>query len=384
MKSGIFRNLCIAIALGAVSGSLSAFFLFWLDWVTETHSSHSNLYWGLLPAGLLIVFLYWWDKDRSSSGNALIHAVYRDQDRAIPMTSVPLIWISTLLTHLTGGSAGREGTAVQMSVGLLGVFTIDSNERKRWIISAVAAGFSGVFGTPLAGILFAFEYLGEKNKVLAFLPTVVIASITAHFACLGWGVRHMEAVIKLNTDDQGFVFFVLLMMGIVFFLVAQMYKGALFRTTDLIAELLPNPFLRIAIGAVLLMMIYFVFNLEAYRGLSLPLMTDSFSAGVNAYSFALKAILTILTLSIGFKGGDVTPLFVIGAALGSMLAELTGIPLSTGAGAGMVTVFCSVYNTPLTGILLAVELFGLSAGLTCSVSLIPFFIFIGFSRGLKF
>lgn len=378
------ENILPAIFLGIISGSLSAAFLWSLEWVSDIQFNYSRLYLLMIPAGLFIIWIYHLEKNKSISGNALIQASYRNEEVKILPSMIPLIWLSTLLTHLTGGSAGREGTAVQMSVGQISWFSKDFTSRKKWINAGIAAGFSGVFGTPIAAIVFAFEYVGEKERIASHIVPVFLASVTAHLVCLIWGIEHAHFLVRLNLEDQGFVAFMLLLFGIIFFLLGMIYKNLLFRISDSLSEIIPNPFIRISLGALVICTLYYFFSLDSFRGLSLGLLNDSFESGVNSYSFLIKLLLTILTLSFGFKGGDVTPLFVIGACLGSALAEWTGIPISTGAAAGMITVFASVYRTPLAGVLLFVELFGWLPGITCAISMVPAIVFFEFSRGLKF
>ena len=352
----------IILLIGAVVGSISAFFLVALDWVTQERES--NFIWVLLlPVGGAIIgyTYYYMEKGVEGGNNRLIKEMILPKQK-IHWKMTPLVLFGTLATHLFGGSAGREGTAVQMGGAsadqFVKLFNWKPFNRKTILRSGVAAGFAGVFGTPIAGILFAFELGRDKNfNPLAIIP-IVLASFFADFICHAWQVHHTEYFI---TEFPSYTISSLswvVVAGLLFGLAAVTFNYSKLIFSFIFKKVINYPPLRTIIGGLILVGIVFLLDTTKYLGLGVPIIQNAFSE-VNSWEvFILKLVLTAFTLGAGFKGGEATPLFFIGATLGSFLFLYIPLPLSLLAGLGFIAVFAGSTNTPIACAAMGCELFG--------------------------
>jgi H+/Cl- antiporter ClcA len=354
--------ICILIAI--LAGTGSALFLVLLDYCTQIRIQHRFLI-ALLPiAGLITALIYQTVGKPSSLGNQLIvENILQPSKPVLPFLMAPFIFATTLLSHLFGASAGREGTALQISAGLSDQLTkpfkLTDKERALLLLAAVAAGFGSVFGTPIAGAIFALEFATNKKAVSFYsILLVFVCAFLAHWVCLAWGVVHTEYLIKQlpKISFNNFLFIVL--VSIIFGLVAFLFKTGLHYFKVRAITHLPNELWRSVIGGTFIALIVYITNGFDFIGLGIESMIRAFDTPANHNDFAIKMLLTILTLSVGFKGGEVTPLFFIGATLGSGLSLVLPLPISFLAGMGMVSVFGAAAKTPLAAALLALELFG--------------------------
>ena len=275
--------------------------------------------------------------------------------------------VGTVLPHLLGGSAGREGTAVQMGGAIADqfgtLFKRANLNRKILLRMGVAAGFAGVFGTPIAGVLFAFE-LDRKIKldVQGFTP-IILVSILADYACQLWGVEHTSyAAVQLPDVSFTSIGFVLI-IAVVFGLTAMVFSLSKKYLTSGLKQYMPNDILRISLGGGLIALVALIFNFQSYLGLGIPIIEEAFTAESGLEVFAIKVLFTVFTLSVGFKGGEATPLFFIGATLGSALAMFVPLPTSFLAGLGFIAVFAGATNSPLACAAMGMEMFGPTGGL---------------------
>jgi H+/Cl- antiporter ClcA len=375
--------LCIVLVIGLLVGSTSALFLVLLDQVDSLRKQQQLLYYALPLLGVLIAWMY--SKLNFSNGNQLIHAAYFDSSndvnkKRVPLLLTPLVLIGTLLTHLGGGSAGREGTAVQMGASMASQinrwFNLNETEQRLVIAVGVSAGFAGVFGTPIAASVFAFEFFGlRKTKWYFIFPSLLVAYL-ANYICLLWGIQH--AAYKISTFDN-FDFAILewvSIAGIFFGLAAFLFiqSGILFTK---LAHQIKSPFLRPAIGGVLIAACILYTGQEKMAGLGLPVIADAFVHPQVPLDFLIKLLLTSFTLSVGFKGGEVTPLFFIGAVLGSALVLLIPLPISLLAGLGLIGVFAGATHCVVTAIVLGIELFGANFTIYISIACVVAYIFAG-------
>jgi H+/Cl- antiporter ClcA len=288
-----------------------------------------------------------------------------ETSKPIPFKMAPMVFISTLLTHIAGGSAGREGTAVQMGGAIADQFTaifkINAADRKTILIIGISSGFAAVFGTPLAGAIFALEILSiKKVKINQVFASFFVAYI-AHYSCLAWQVKHTIysipniPAISLTTLAWAIV------AGIIFGLTALAFTstGRLFE--NIFNKIKFEP-LRPFIGGIIIALFIVVFNSTKFIGLGIPTIQDAFINNAGQFDFVIKLILTSFTLSAGFKGGEVTPLFFIGATLGNILIWFIPLPMALLAGMGFVAVFSGATNCVYASIALGLELFGIKAG----------------------
>lgn len=360
--------------VGVLTGTASAFFLLSLDFVTHTRQQNSWLLYLLPLAGLVIVFFYSRYGKKVEGGNNLILEQIHNPQEKIPLRMWPLIWGGTLLTHLGGGSAGREGTAVQMGGAIADQFTaifkLSSGERTLLLMTGIAGGFASVFGTPWAGAIFAIEVLALKRIQFRGFGPCLISAFTAHFVCLLWGVRHTPYFVGTIPGLNFAPLMMAALVGVLFGLCALLFTWSNHRLSAFLKTHISSALLRVLVGGSAIILLTLALGTDRYLGLGLPTLVDCFQTPAASYDFLLKMLFTAITLSSGFKGGEVTPLFFIGATLGSALSLF--LPLSTGflAALGFVSVFAGAANTPIACILLAVELFGPEIAIYAALAII--------------
>ena len=368
----------ICALVGFFSGSVSSFFLVSLEWVGHYRENKIWIVWLLPMGGLFIGFLYYWLGNEVVKGNNLILEEYDNPQKIIPLKMAPLVFIGTLITHLFGGSAGREGTALQMGAAISDQFTrifkLDNTDRKTLLILGISAGFASVFGTPLAGALFALEVLyfskiNFKSIILSFLVAYI-----AYFTVEFWQVKHTHYNIPMVPKMTSITFIWVILVGILFGLASMLFSKTKHLWVKLFSKMIPYPPLRPFVGGIILAIAFYAIGTTKFSGLGISTIVDAFSVTNNWYDFLLKILFTGCTLGAGFKGGEVTPLFFIGATLGSALSVCIPLPLALLAGMGFVAVFSGATHTPIACTIMGIELFGLESGLFIGIAcLIAYF-----------
>jgi H+/Cl- antiporter ClcA len=367
-----FKWILICILIGILSGSASAFFLVSLEFVTQFRIHHDWIIWFLPIGGLLIGFGYYYWGESVVKGNNLLLEEYDNPKEVIPFKMAPLVLLGTLLTHLFGGSAGREGTAVQMGGAISDQFTkifnLDNSERKTLIILGISAGFASVFGTPLAGAVFALEVLyfskiNFKSSVLSFLVAFV-----AYYTVELWQVKHTHYNIPVIPEFNFTTLFYTILIGILAGLAALLFSRSTHFWGSLFSKTIKFPPLRPFIGGIILAIAIAGFGFTKFSGLGVPVIVDSFSSANPWYDFLLKILFTGFTLGAGFKGGEVTPLFFVGATLGSALSLIIPMPIALLAGLGFVAVFSGATHTPIACTIMGMELFGIQPGFFIAIA----------------
>lgn len=374
------RWIAIGAGIGVIAGLASAALLASLSWATDTRVGHGWIVWFLPLAGLTMGCLYHYTGGRAAEGNNLIIDEIEEPDAGVPRRMAPLIFVSTLLTQLFGGSAGREGTGVQLSVSLndsiARVLPFSPEDRRIVMIAAMSAGFGALFGVPIAGALFGLEVRNSgRLRVEAVIPCVT-GSIVGDLVVRGLHIHH-ETTPTLATIDTGLGSVLRFIgLGIAFGLVGVVFILATRGLKALGARILPWSPARPLVGGVLVLALMVAVGTRDYLGLSLPIATSALDGNETSGSvFALKLLFTVVTLGLGFYGGEVTPLFVIGAALGASFAPVIGLPIALGAALGYVAVFAGAANVPITCTIMAVELFGSHALLPAAVVCVVAYVF---------
>ncbi|MBC7661914.1 MAG: chloride channel protein [Chitinophagaceae bacterium] len=375
LSTGAFWLLLLTL-LSAVTGSVIALFLHLLETATITQWQHPALLFGLPFAGMLLAILTKKFGKGSDSGNDLLIEDLNQDEEKVPKRLAPYIFFATLITHLFGGSAGREGTAVQIGGSIAqsfcSVFKLTANGRALLILCGMSAGFGAVFGTPFAGAFFALEVVGVlRTRARSFIP-ILFASLLADSVCKLWSIHHtLYRIVSIppELDTVHFyatIFLKIGMAAILFGLCSRAFAEATHGLKRFWNRLLPAYWMSPLLGGILIITLTYTLDSRAFLGLGItnpdplaPSIIKAFlSGGVTAWSWLWKFIFTAITLSSGFKGGEATPLFFIGACLGAALAQTLGLPLDLIAGLGLVAVFAAATNTPLAGTIMGAELFG--------------------------
>ena len=377
--AAVLRWVLVLAPMAIAVGSLCALFLWSLDRATALRFDYPWLLYCLPVAGLLIGLLYHWKGKAAEGGNNLIVDQIHEPGGGVPLRMAPLILVATVLTHLFGGSAGREGTAVQLGGSLASafgrLFALDEGDVRVMLMAGIAAGFGAVFGTPIAGAVFALEVLSVGRIQYSALVPCLGAAILGDWTCHAWGIHHaayhidyLSGLAKIDVDP------VLLLKvaaaGVAFGLAGLLFAEANHGLSNIIKKLVPYAPLRPFLGGIALIGLVWLCGTREYLGLGVwsPNPGDVTIAGffgptVHPWSWALKILFTVVTLSFGFKGGEVTPLFFIGAALGNALGSLVGAPIDLFAALGFIAVFAGAANTPLACTLMGMELFGATHGI---------------------
>ncbi len=378
-KTHSFRRfatiLCgLVVLIGAISGSLSAFFLWSLDWATAFRLAHPQCVFALPLGGFLTVWFYRRFGAEAVKGNNLILERIRLGNGGVPARTVPLIFGSSILSHLFGASTGREGAAVQMGGAVASlIHNLCRRSRNQYarpvLIAGIAAGFASIFGTPLAGAMFAIEVPVPSRPDVRNFPVALLAAFTGHFTALWWGASHSVPTIQLPTfgelTDPKWALSILtaaLLFGWAGALFIRAHQGVqrLYQRTGAPWWIPP------VLGGLILCAAILIPGADSYIGLgtwstnpsAVTISTAFTTGGATQWSSAAKMVLTAISLGSGFKGGEVTPLFFIGATLGNVFASHFNLTVPLLAALGFVAVFSGAAHTPLTGICIAGELFG--------------------------
>lgn len=377
-----------SILIGVITGALDFIFSIGLDYASEFRILFFPYPLFFLPfIGLLICYLYKKYGKNSSKGMGLVFHSITEKDDLLPKRLIPFVVISTWLTHLFGGSAGREGVAVQIGATASNTIfsfikkhsSIDIIEIKPILISCgIAAGFSGLFGTPIAATLFSIEVL--KIGILEYkaLFPVLISSYTAFLMSNYLGIKHFHFIIKnipeFNVRNTSIIILSSLIFGFVGYLFSYLLNKI--KTLHFFTKI--NPLKKIFIGSIILALMLFIFHSGRYSGLGTNLIENSFyGKSIYSYDWISKILFTVLTLGIGFQGGEVTPLFAIGASLGVVLGRIFDFPIEFLAALGYCCVFASATNTFLASVFIGLEIFGYNMTPYFFISCAIAFIFSG-------
>lgn len=352
--------LVFSIAIGAGVGVIGALFHHCIDWATETRQSHWWLALLLPLAGLVIVGSYRITGMEDDRGTEFVIRSVRD-GKPLRIRTAPLIFLGTVLTHLCGGSSGREGAALQLggciSSSLGRWMKLDAKDERVITMAGMAAGFSALFGTPLAAAVFAMELGSVGVMYYAALVPCMLSALIAQMVAIAIGVQPTSFLLLASPELTPVNLVRILALGILCSLVSILFCAAMHLGPKFYNRITQNPYLKILLGGCIVAILGFLLGSD-YQGAGMNVIVQAMAGDAKPEAFLLKIIMTVLTLAAGFKGGEIVPAFFTGATFGCIAGGLLGLPASFGAAAGMVAVFCGVTNCPMTSILLAYELFG--------------------------
>lgn len=355
------RWIILAIITGFVVGGVGILFVKGLGYANDFRNAHPQIILALPLAGLLIVFLYKISKYENDKGTNLVISTLHAESQ-MPLRMAPLIFVSTIITHLFGGSAGREGAALQLggSIGnqLGRWFRLDEDDTRMIVMCGMSAAFSSIFGTPLAAVIFAMEVssIGMMHYA-AFVPCMFASLVASTFAT-EMGV-HAEAFTI--TEPLKFAIvpaLLIVVLGILCAIISRIFCKTLHASGHLFKKYISNPYLRVLAGSIAIITLSAILRTTAYSGAGVNLIEEAFAGEAPAMAFLWKIIFTAITLGVGFKGGEIVPSFCIGATFGCLFGSLVGISPSLCAAVAMVSVFCGVTNCPISSLLIGFELFG--------------------------
>ena len=360
----LMKWIIYSIIIGGGIGTIASIFAHVITGVTAFRMANPWMIFGLPIGGILIVFLYQITGQAKNSGTNMVLLVVRSGEEAVPGRIAPLILISTAITHLFGGSSGREGAALQFGASLGGWFArvmhLTESDKKIVMLAGMSAAFAALFGTPMAAAIFPMEVISVGVMYYAALVPCMFSAFIAQQISVLFKVRTLTAPYLVE-DVPGF--YSVAVVKILFLAIALAFAGSMFCVLlhwfeEHLKEWFANPYIRVAAGGCAVVVLYLIVGTDAYLGLGGDVIAASFDSPAGMEMFLLKIIFTCLTLCAGFKGGEIVPSLFIGATLGSALSVFMGLPTDICAACGMVGVFCAVTNSPISSLLIAFELFG--------------------------
>lgn len=359
LKWGVFSSI-----VGLVVGGFSTLFAWCLRQVTGFRQENPWMILFLPLAGVGIVFLYSVFQYKNDKGTNLVLSTIHAESE-LPFKMAPLIFVSTVITHLFGGSAGREGAALQLggSIGnLLGrYFRFDEKDRRIVVMCGMSAAFAAIFGTPIAAAIFSMEVVSVGVMYYAALVPCVFSSLIASKVATHMGIGPDAFRILHVPGFHVLPSVKVILLAVCCGVLSIVFCVALHSLGDIYRKYLKNPYGRIVFSSLLIIVLTILLNTDDYMGAGVPLIDEAIRGHVHPTAFFWKIVFTALTLEAGFKGGEIVPSFFVGATFGCLFGHIAGISPSLCAAVGMMSVFCGVTNCPITSMLIAFEIFGYKA-----------------------
>ena len=367
--------LLLSIVIAAVCGGVGCIFHMLIEKATELREEYDFIIYFLPLGGLIIVLAYHLLKQEKIDGTDYVIRSIR-KDGAIPFTLAPGIMIGTVLTHFFGGSAGREGAALQLG-GSLGsslgkLFKLDEKDMQTVVLCGMSAVFTALFGTPLTAVIFVLEVVSVGMIYYSAIVPCVFSSVLAYFLTLLLGIEPIGYTLKLVPEIGAVSLLQTMGLGIVFALASIMLCLCFTKGHEALHKLIKNDYIRILAGGAAVVLLTLLLGTHDYNGAGMGVVNNAILNGTaRPEAFILKILFTVITLGCGFKGGEIVPTFFVGATLGCTVAPLIGMDPGFGAALGLVGVFCGATNAPLASIMLSIELFGVQGlpyfAIICSI-----------------
>lgn len=395
----IARWVAMVTPVAISIGSMVALFLWLLNWAIQFRFGHAWMLFLLPLAGVAIHFMYKWYGQSAERGNNLIIDEIHQPGAGVPKRMAPLILVTTIITHLFGGSAGREGTAVQIGGSLAnlfaGWFKLDEADKKTILTAGVAAGFGAVFGTPLTGTVFALEVIAVSRIDYKLLFPCLVAGLVGDLTVAAWGIKHTayhvdivdtgQVIYGLHLPLSLFLLAKVAAAAIVFGVASMAFAQATHLVKNISLKLVKTTWLIPVLGGLIIIGLTYLLGRPDYLSLgvaaehpgAVTIVSAFQHGGATVFSWLWKLIYTAITLGTGFKGGEVTPLFYIGATLGNTLADLMNAPVGLFAALGFIAVFAGATNTPIACTLMGIELFGGHYALCFAIACFTAYLFSG-------
>ena len=350
-----------ALITGLVVGSIATMFHFSIAIATMVREKSPWIIFLLPIGGLIIVRCYRMVKDEKElSTNSVLSAIHSNEK--LPLKMAPLIFVSTVITHLFGGSAGREGAALQLGGsignGLGALFHFDDNDKHIMIMCGMSAAFAALFGTPMAAAIFSMEVISVGIMQYSALVPCVIASLSAFSVAQAFGVGQELFLVEWVPNFTIFSATKISVLAVLCAILSIAFCIMLHQTEHLYKNLFKNPYLRVVIGGCLIIVLTLLVGDQTYNGTGMHVIEEAMEGHVIPYAFILKMVFTALTIGAGYKGGEIVPSFFIGATFGCLFGNILGFAPDLCAAVGMVSLFCGVTNCPITSLLISFELFG--------------------------
>ena len=371
--TALLKWLAVGALVGGVGGFVGALFHLGVDCATNVRLAHPWILYLLPLGGVVIALLYRLCRLEGAGTNAVIESVHFG--KKIPTLLVPLIFVSTVITHLCGGSAGREGAALQIGGGI-GYRTgrllqLGEKDLPLATLCGMSGVFSALFGTPLTATVFALEVISVGVLYYAGLIPCITAAMTGYLVSLLMGVPPTRFTVAMPPLDA-WTMLLVVVLAILCALVSILFCRGLHITEHLAARLGKNSYLRAAAGGAVIIALTLLLGTTDYNGAGMDVITRALSGQADGWAWLLKLLFTAVTIGCGFKGGEVVPSFFVGATFGCWVGSLLGLSPAFTAAIGLVAVFCGAVNCPIASVVLSVELFGaegmLYFAMACAIS----------------
>lgn len=372
--TAMLKWLAVGALVGGVGGFVGAAFHLGVGYATQLRTGHPWVLYLLPLGGVVIVGLYKLCRLEGAGTNAVIESVHFG--KKVPTLLVPLIFVATVITHLCGGSAGREGAALQIGGGIgyrVGrMLKLDDKDMRLVTLCGMSAVFAALFGTPLTATIFALEVISVGVLYYSGLIPCLVASVTAYGVSRLFGIAPMRYTVLLEPLEVGLLVRVCI-LAVACAVVSMVFCIAMHKTEQFASTKIKNGYLRTAVGGVIVIALTLIAGSDSYNGTGTDVIASALGEGkAPTWGFLWKIVFTAVTIGFGFKGGEIVPTMFIGAVLGCTVGPLLGIPAQFAAAIALVAVFCGAVNCPIASIILSVELFGsgelLYFALACGIS----------------